>query len=138
VKANAKQIIEGKAAPKVPKKQGDTIATKGTKAKIAPAGMAMYQGSAIQGLRSGQTKEISLTTALFFYSCNIPTRNANAAVFRWRWCRHIKMAPASYAPPNSAAIDGELLERLYNVVQFGCSTECRTSHILVGHFVQIE
>jgi hypothetical protein len=34
-------------------------------------------------------------------------------------------------PPqaNKAAIDGELLdERLYGVVQLGCSTECRTSH----------
>jgi hypothetical protein len=51
----------------------------------------------------------------------------------------IKMAPATYPPPNNAAIGGELLERtLYGVVQFGCSTECRTSHSLVGHFVQTE
>jgi hypothetical protein len=52
VKANVKQITEGKAAPKVLKKQSDAIATKGTKAKMASAGMAMYQGSAIQGFRS--------------------------------------------------------------------------------------
>jgi hypothetical protein len=37
--------------------------------------MAMYQGSVIQGFRSGQTKEISLATASFFYSCNIPAHN---------------------------------------------------------------
>jgi hypothetical protein len=65
VKANAKQIAEGKAAPKVLKKQSDAVVTKGTKAKMASAGMAMYQyqGSAIQGSRSGQTKEISPTIA---------------------------------------------------------------------------
>jgi hypothetical protein len=64
----------------------------GTKAKKASAGMAMYhQGSAIQGLRSGQANEISLTTASFFHSCNIP-------VFR-EVVQAIKMAPASYAPP---------------------------------------
>jgi hypothetical protein len=39
------------------KKQSDAIATKGTKAKMASAGMAMYQGSTIQGFRSGQTKK---------------------------------------------------------------------------------
>jgi hypothetical protein len=57
VKANVKQNIEGKAAPKVLKKQSDAIVTKGTKAKMASAGMAMcqYQGVAIQGFRSGQT-----------------------------------------------------------------------------------
>jgi hypothetical protein len=142
VKANVKQIIEGKAAPKALKKQSDAIATKGTKTKMTSAGMAMYayQGSAIQGFmfRSGQTKEISPTTASFFHSCNIPAHNANAAVFR-EMVHAIKMAPAAPTPPpNNAAIDGELLERPYGVVQLGCSTECRTSHSLVGHFVQME
>jgi hypothetical protein len=102
VKASAKQIIEGKAAPKVPKKQGDAVRsrhqTKSTKAKTASAGMAMYQGPVIQGFRSGQANEISRTTASFFYSCNIPARNANAAVFR-EVVQAIKVAPASYAPP---------------------------------------
>jgi hypothetical protein len=70
----------------------------GTKANMASAGMAMYQGSAIQGFRSGQSKEISLTTASFFYSCNISAHNANAPVFR-EMAQAIKMAPASYAPP---------------------------------------
>ena len=31
----------------------------------------------------------------------------------------IKMAPASYVPPNNAAIDGELLEKLYEVAKTG-------------------
>ena len=65
---------------------------------MASADMAMYQGSVIQGFRSGQTKEISLATASFFYSCNIPARNANAAVFR-EVVQAIKVAPASYGPP---------------------------------------
>jgi hypothetical protein len=84
-KAGAKQVIEGKAATKVLKKQSDTdvVVTKGTKAKMASAGMAMYQGSAIRGFRSGQTKqEISPIITSFFYSCNIPAHNVNAAVFR--------------------------------------------------------
>jgi hypothetical protein len=95
-----KQVIEGKAAPnaKALKTQSDAVVTMGTKAKMASAGMAMYQGSVIQGFRSGQTNEISLTTALFFYSCNIPAHNANAPVFR-EMVQAIKMAPASYAPP---------------------------------------
>jgi hypothetical protein len=50
VKANVKQVIEGKAAPKVLKTQSDTVANMGNKAK-----MAMYQGSVTQGFRSGQT-----------------------------------------------------------------------------------
>jgi hypothetical protein len=93
-----KQIIEGKAAPKVLKKQSDAVVTKDTKAKMASVGMAMYaiQESAIQGFRSGQTKEIGLTIASFFRSCNIPAHNANAAVFR-EVVQAIKMAPASYA-----------------------------------------
>jgi hypothetical protein len=83
VEANVKQVIEGKAAPKVLKTQGDAVFTTGTpKAKMASAGMAMYQGSVVQGFRSGQTNEISLTTASFFYSWNIPAHNANAPVFR--------------------------------------------------------
>jgi hypothetical protein len=98
VEANVKQVIEGKAAPKALKTQNDAVATMGTKAKMASAaGMAMYQGSAIQGFRSGQTNEISLTTASFFYSCNIP------------------IPP----PPHNAASDGELLERLYDVAKIG-------------------
>jgi hypothetical protein len=44
--------------------------------------MAMYQGSATQGLRSDQTKEISLTIASFFHSCIIPAHNASAVVVR--------------------------------------------------------
>jgi hypothetical protein len=98
VKANAKQNIEGKAAPKVLKKQSGAVVTKGTKAKMASTGMAMYQhqGSVIQGFRSGQTKEISLTIASFFYSSNVPAHNANAAVFR-EMAQAIKMAPATYA-----------------------------------------
>jgi hypothetical protein len=75
VKANAKQVIEGKVAPKVLKTQGDAVATMGTKAKMASAGMAMYQGSAIQGFRSGQTKEISPTTASLFHSFSIPANS---------------------------------------------------------------
>jgi hypothetical protein len=62
--------------------QGDAVATMGTKVKMASAGMAMYQGSVIQGFRSGQTNEINLTIASFFHSCNIPAHNANAPVFR--------------------------------------------------------
>jgi hypothetical protein len=58
VKENAKQVIEGKAASKVLKTQSDAVVTMGTKAKMASVGMAMYQGSAIQGFRSGQTNEI--------------------------------------------------------------------------------
>jgi hypothetical protein len=96
--ANVKQVIEGKAAPKVLKTQSDAVVTMGTKAKLASAGMAMYQGLAIQGFRSGQTNEISPTTAPFFHSCNIPAHNANAPVFR-EVVQAIKMAPASYAPP---------------------------------------
>jgi hypothetical protein len=42
VKANVKQVIEGKPAPKVLKKQGGALITTGTKAKMAPAGMAIY------------------------------------------------------------------------------------------------
>ena len=74
MKANVKQVIEGKAAPKVLKTQSDAVVTMGTKAKMAYAGAVMYQASVIQGFRSGQTKEISLTSApsiLSFlqYSC---------------------------------------------------------------------
>jgi hypothetical protein len=43
VKVNVKQVIEGKAAPMVLKTQSDAIVTMGTKAKMASAGMAMYQ-----------------------------------------------------------------------------------------------
>jgi hypothetical protein len=100
------------------KKQSDAVVATGTKAKMASAGVAMYQASVIQGLRSGQTKEISLTIASPFYSCNIPAHNANAPVFR-EMVQAIKMAPASYAPPNKAAIDGELLEKLYDVAKTG-------------------
>jgi hypothetical protein len=53
VKANVKQVIEGKAAPEVLEKQSDAVVTMGTKAKMASAGMAMYQGPATQGFRSG-------------------------------------------------------------------------------------
>jgi hypothetical protein len=116
MKANVKQVIEGKAAPKVLKTQSDAVVTMGTKAK-----MAMYQGSLIQGFRSGQTNEISLTIASFFHSCNIPAHNANAPVFR-EMVQAIKMAPASYPPPpspNNAASDDELLERLYDVAKTG-------------------
>jgi hypothetical protein len=100
LKENVKQVIEGKAAPKALKTQSDAVATMAmvTKAKMASAGMAMCQGSAIQGFRSGQANEISLTTASFFYSCNIPAYNANAPVFR-EMVQAIKMTPASYAPP---------------------------------------
>jgi hypothetical protein len=45
VKATVKQIIKGKAAPKLLKKQSAAVATKDTQLKIAPAGMAMYQES---------------------------------------------------------------------------------------------
>jgi hypothetical protein len=90
----------------------------GTKVKMASAGMAIYQGSAIQGFRSGQTNEISLTTASFFHSCNIPAHNANAPVFR-EMVQAIKMAPASYAPPNNAALDGVLLAKRYDVAKTG-------------------
>jgi hypothetical protein len=92
--ANVKQVIEGKTAPKALKTQSDAVATTGTKVKMASEGMAMYQGSVIQGFRSGQTNEISLTTASFFHSCNIPAHNANAPVFR-EMVQAIKMAPAS-------------------------------------------
>jgi hypothetical protein len=93
-----KQAIEGKCASKALKKQSDAVVATGTKAKMASAGVAMYQVSVIQGLRSGQTKEISLTIASPFYSCNIPAQYANAPVFR-EMVQAIKMAPASYAPP---------------------------------------
>ena len=53
VKTSVKEVIEGKRASKALKKQSDAVATMGTKAKMASAGMAMYQGSAIQGFRSG-------------------------------------------------------------------------------------
>jgi hypothetical protein len=76
-----KQVIEGKCASKALKKQSDADVTMGTKAKMASAGAVMYQASVIQGLRSGQSKEISPTIASFFYSCNIPAHNANAPVF---------------------------------------------------------
>ena len=66
-----KQVIEGKAASKVLKTRSDAVATMGTKVKMASAGMAMYQGPVIQGFRSGQTNEISLTIASFFHSCNM-------------------------------------------------------------------
>jgi hypothetical protein len=42
VKANVKQVIEGKAASKLLKTQSDAVVTMGTKAKMASAGMAMY------------------------------------------------------------------------------------------------
>jgi hypothetical protein len=130
---------------KVLKKQSDAIATKGTKAKMAPAGMAMYQctsrdrGNSRLSLRP-QTKEISLIAASFFHSCNIPAHNSNAAIYR-EMVRAIKMAPASYAPPPPQITPRSMNccgEAFYDVVQFGCSTECKTSHSLVGHFVQME
>jgi hypothetical protein len=129
-KREANHRGKGSAAPKVLKKQSDAVATKGTKAKakMASAGMAMCccQGSAIQGFRSGQTKEISLTTASSFYSCNIPAHTMGMLLSSGRWySQSLKVAPASYAPFNNAAIGGELLERPYGVVQFGCSTECK-------------
>jgi hypothetical protein len=74
VKANVKQVTEGKAASKALKTQSDAVVTMGTKVKMASAGMAMYQGSIIQGFRSGQTNEISLTIASFFHSCHIPAQ----------------------------------------------------------------
>jgi hypothetical protein len=70
----------------------------GTKAKMSSAGMAMYEGSVIQGFRSGQTKETSLTIASSFHSCSTPAHNANAPVFR-EMIQAIKVAPASYALP---------------------------------------
>jgi hypothetical protein len=57
VKASVKQVIEGKAASKVLKKQSNAVVTMGTKAKMASAGVAMYQASVIRGFRSGQAKE---------------------------------------------------------------------------------
>jgi hypothetical protein len=109
----------------------------GTKAKMASAGMAMYQGSVIEGFRSGQTKEISLTTASFFHSCNIPAHNANAPVFR-EMVQAIKMAPASYVPP---PITPRAMANCWRsstmLLRLECSTECKTSHSLVGHFVRM-
>jgi hypothetical protein len=93
-----KQVIEGKAAPEVLKTQSDAVVAMGTKVKMASAGMAMYEGSAIQGFHSGQANEISLTIASFFHSCSVPAHNANAPVFR-EMVQAIKMAPASPPPP---------------------------------------
>ena len=123
MKANVKQVIEGKAAPKVLKTQSDAVVTMGTKAK-----MAMYQGSLIQGFRSGQTNEISLTIASFFHSCNIPAHNANAPVFR-EMVQAIKMAPASYPPP--PPITPRAMTNCWRgstmLLRLECSTECKTS-----------
>jgi hypothetical protein len=44
VKANVKQVIEGKAAPKVLKTQSGAVVTMGTKAKMASAGMGEVPG----------------------------------------------------------------------------------------------
>ena len=118
VKTSVKEVIEGKRASKALKKQSDAVVAIGTKAKMSSAGAAMYQASVIQGFRSGQTKEISLAITSSFHSCNIPAHNANAPVFR-EMVQAIKMAPASYVPPNNAAIDGELLEKLYEVAKTG-------------------
>jgi hypothetical protein len=68
---------------------------------MTPVGMAMYQGSAVQGFRSGQTKEISLTIASFFYSCNIPAHNASAPAFREmaQALRQSRWHPQATPPP---------------------------------------
>ena len=87
VQANVKQIIEGKAAPKALMKQSDAVATKGTKAKIAPAGMAMCQGSAIQGFRSGQTKEIAASPLPHSFIPAIFLRTMRVLLSSGRWCR---------------------------------------------------
>ena len=118
VKTSVKEVIEGKRASKALKKQSDAVVAIGTKEKMEHAGRAMFQESVVKGFRSGQTKEISLTIASFFHSCNIPAHTANAPVFR-EMVQAIKMAPASYVPPNNAAIDGELLEKLYDVAKAG-------------------
>jgi hypothetical protein len=101
----------GKCSAKGTEEASDAVVTKGTKAKMASAGMVMcqYQGSVIQGFRSSQTKEFSPSFSSFFFSCNIPAHNANAAVCFRKMVQAIKMAPATYAPPNNAAIDDELL-----------------------------
>jgi hypothetical protein len=75
----------------------------------------------VTGCRAwGQARiRTSPTTASFFYSCNIPAHNANAPAFR-EMAQAIKMAPASHAPPpNNAASDDELLERLCSVAKTG-------------------
>jgi hypothetical protein len=75
--------IEGKSASKVLKTQSDAVVTMGTKAKMASAGMAMYQDRQSKAFAPARPRrQISLTTASFFYSCNIPARNADAPVFR--------------------------------------------------------
>jgi hypothetical protein len=122
VKANAKQITEGKATPKALKKQSDAVATKGTKVKMASVGMAMYQYQRPSNSRlllrpdQGDQPHHCLILLFLQYSC------AQCE------CCYIQGYGAGnqYAPPppNNAAIDGELL----GVVQFGFSTECRTSH----------
>ena len=131
MKANVKQVIEGKAAPKVLKTQSDAVVTMGTKAK-----MAMYQGSLIQGFRSGQTKEISLTIASFFHSCNIPAHTANAPVFR-EMVQAIKMAPASYVPPITPRSMANCWRSSTALLRLECSSECKTSNSSVGHFVRM-
>jgi hypothetical protein len=143
VKANVKQIIEGKAAPKVLKKQSDAIVTntitKGTKAKMASAGMAMYQGSAIQGFHSGQTKEISLTIASFFYSCNIPAHNAQCecSCLQGNGAGNQDGTRKLRPPPITPRSMANCWRGSTTLLRPECSTECKTSHSLVGRFVRV-
>jgi hypothetical protein len=135
-----KQVIEGKAAPKALKTQSDAVVTMGTnQGENGVCGHGDVPGIGNpRPSRSGQTNEISLAIASFFRSCSTPAHNANAPVFRGV-VQAIKIAPASHAPPpNNAASDGELLSRgSAMLLRLEYSTECRTSHSLVGHFVRV-
>jgi hypothetical protein len=97
VKANVKQVIEGKAAPKVLKTQSDAVVIMGTKVKMASAGMAMYQGSAIQGFRSGQTMR-SASPLLHSFIPAIFLRTMRMLLSLGRWCRQSRWHPQA-APP---------------------------------------
>jgi hypothetical protein len=97
VKANVKQVIEGKAASnmsKVLKAQSDAVVAMGTKAK-----MAMCQGPVIQSFRSGQTNEISPTTAPLLHSF-IPAmflRTTRMLLSLRRWFRQSIWHPLAMA-----------------------------------------
>jgi hypothetical protein len=112
---------------------------------MASAGMAMYQGGIGNPrlslrLDQGDQPHHCIILLVLQYSCaqcECCCLQGDGTDRQSRW--HPQAMPPPPPPPSNAAIGGELLERggLYDVVQLGCSIECKTSHSLVGHFVQV-
>jgi hypothetical protein len=109
VKANAKQIIEGKAAPKVLKKQSGAVVQSPPgvpRRKLASAGMASdvpVPGTGNSNSRPSLRRARPRRSApplphSFIPAIFLRTMRMRAAVFR-EMAQAIKMAPATYAPP---------------------------------------